>query len=118
MSNLHSEQEGPPHLIKLQYVHHAGLTRREILAIRICADYTRVEAGQIMNISKFTIKNHLDNVISKLRASSAANAIYLVEKSGLISPEVEAEADDLIRRWWATTPHKEQEVPSFGHAQP
>ena len=101
MSDISANREGPPHRARLYFVHLAGLSQREIMVIRICGDYPRLEAAEILNISPHTVKNHIDNVIQKLHANDAANAIYLVQKSGVVTPQIEAEAEHLIARWWA-----------------
>lgn len=70
---------------------HAGagqttpLSEREIEVLRwVQAGKTNYETGQILGISVFTVKNHLQRIFSKLNATNRAHAISKAAGVGLL----------------------------------
>jgi DNA-binding CsgD family transcriptional regulator len=62
------------------------ITERECEILRwIAAGKTNWEIGKILQISEFTVKNHVQSVLKKLSANSRAQAVTMAISAGLIS---------------------------------
>ena len=65
----------------------AGLSSREIEILHLVAlGLTNKEVGRTLNISQFTVRNHLNHISQKLDASDRTEAIFIAMQTGLISP--------------------------------
>jgi DNA-binding NarL/FixJ family response regulator len=65
----------------------AGLSSREIEVLHLVAvGLTNKEVGRTLNISQFTVRNHLNHITQKLDASDRTEAIFIAMQTGLISP--------------------------------
>jgi len=65
----------------------AGLSTREIEVLHLVAlGLTNKEVGRTLNISQFTVRNHLNHITQKLDASDRTEAIFIAMQTGLISP--------------------------------
>jgi DNA-binding CsgD family transcriptional regulator len=65
----------------------AGLSPREIEILHLVAlGLTNKEVGRTLNISQFTVRNHLNHISQKLDASDRTEAIFIAMQTGLISP--------------------------------
>lgn len=65
----------------------AGLSPREIEVLHLVAlGLTNKEVGRTLNISQFTVRNHLNHITQKLDASDRTEAIFIAMQTGLISP--------------------------------
>ncbi|HKO18315.1 MAG TPA: response regulator transcription factor [Acidobacteriaceae bacterium] len=65
----------------------AGLSSREIEVLHLVAlGLTNKEVGRTLNISQFTVRNHLNHIAQKLDASDRTEAIFIAMQTGLISP--------------------------------
>lgn len=65
----------------------AGLSSREIEVLHLVAlGLTNKEVGRTLNISQFTVRNHLNHISQKLDASDRTEAIFIAMQTGLISP--------------------------------
>lgn len=64
----------------------AGLSPREIEVLQLVAlGLTNKEVGRTLNISQFTVRNHLNHITQKLDASDRTEAIFIAMQTGLIS---------------------------------
>ena len=78
---LPREQAKPPGCIRV-------ITDRECEILRwIAAGKTNWEIGKILEISEFTVKNHVQSVLKKLSANSRAQAVTMAISAGLIGEE-------------------------------
>jgi transcriptional regulator EpsA len=61
-----------------------GLTAREFEIMRwVCLGKTNLEIGSILNISSFTVKNHLQSVFRKLNVTNRAQAVIKLGMAGI-----------------------------------
>jgi DNA-binding CsgD family transcriptional regulator len=64
------------------------ITERECEILRwIAAGKTNWEIGKILQISEFTVKNHVQSILKKLSANSRAQAVTMAISAGLIGEE-------------------------------
>jgi transcriptional regulator EpsA len=64
-----------------------GLSRRELEIVRwLCLGKTNQEIGLILNISFFTVKNHLQRIFRKLDVLNRTQAVAKCERLGLNQP--------------------------------
>jgi DNA-binding NarL/FixJ family response regulator len=64
----------------------AGLSARQIEILQLVArGLTNKEVATILNISQFTVRNHLNRITQKLEASDRTEAIFISLQIGLIS---------------------------------
>lgn len=62
------------------------LTTREIEILRLIASgETSAEAGQLLHLSKSTVKNHQRHLYDKLGVTTAAAAVYQAMRQGILS---------------------------------
>jgi transcriptional regulator EpsA len=60
-----------------------GLTQREFEIMRwVCQGKTNLEIGSILNISSFTVKNHLQRIFRKLDVMNRAQAVIKLDIAG------------------------------------
>jgi DNA-binding NarL/FixJ family response regulator len=65
----------------------AGVSPREIEILQLVSKgLTNKEIGKVLNLSQFTVRNHLNHITQKLEASDRTEAIFIALQSGLISP--------------------------------
>lgn len=65
----------------------AGLSARQIEVLQLVArGLTNKEVAKTMNLSQFTIRNHLNHITQKLEATDRTEAIFIALQIGLISP--------------------------------
>jgi len=61
------------------------LSKREIEILNLVKlGLTNAEIGQKLYIDRFTARNHMTNILRKLKARSRAHAVYLALKIGVI----------------------------------
>jgi DNA-binding CsgD family transcriptional regulator len=61
------------------------LTQREIEIVRfICAEYSAIEIGEILDISDRTIDAHRYNIMKKIEAKSTAGIVKYAIKNGIV----------------------------------
>jgi len=64
----------------------AGLSARQIEVLQLVArGLTNKEVGKALNLSQFTVRNHLNHITQKLDATDRTEAIYVALQIGLIS---------------------------------
>lgn len=60
-----------------------GLSLREVEIMRwVCMGKTNLEVGMILDISSFTVKNHLQRIFRKLQVINRAQAVAKMERAG------------------------------------
>lgn len=65
----------------------AGLSLRETEVLQLVATgLTNKEVANTLNISQFTVRNHLNHMAQKLDATDRTEAIFIALQNGLISP--------------------------------
>lgn len=65
----------------------AGLSLRETEVLQLVATgLTNKEVARTLNISQFTVRNHLNHITQKLDATDRTEAIFIALQTGLISP--------------------------------
>lgn len=65
----------------------AGLSVRETEVLQLVATgLTNKEVARTLNISQFTVRNHLNHITQKLDATDRTEAIFIALQTGLISP--------------------------------
>lgn len=65
----------------------AGLSVRETEVLQLVAiGLTNKEVARTLNISQFTVRNHLNHITQKLDATDRTEAIFIALQTGLISP--------------------------------
>jgi DNA-binding NarL/FixJ family response regulator len=65
----------------------AGLSERETEVLQLVATgLTNKEVARTLNISQFTVRNHLNHITQKLDATDRTEAIFIALQTGLISP--------------------------------
>ena len=73
MPRCHAVDDTPDEIL-LQY--DFGLSEREAEVLRwVAAGKTNAEIGSILNISSFTVKNHMQRVFKKLNVLNRAQAV-------------------------------------------
>lgn len=65
----------------------AGLSERqkEILQL-VSTGLTNKEVAQTLQLSEFTVRNHLNHITQKLEVTDRTEAVFIALKTGLISP--------------------------------
>jgi two-component system NarL family response regulator len=64
----------------------AGLSRRERQVLELVAKgLTNKEVANTLQISQFTVRNHLNHVTQKLDVSDRTEAIFIAIQSGIIT---------------------------------
>ena len=62
------------------------LSNREKEVIQwMCRGKTNWEIGQLMNISEYTVKNHVSKILKKIEASNRQHAVAKALEMGLVS---------------------------------
>lgn len=65
----------------------AGLSERQIEVLQLVArGLTNKEVAKTLNLSQFTVRNHLNHITQKLEATDRTEAIFIALQIGLISP--------------------------------
>jgi DNA-binding NarL/FixJ family response regulator len=65
----------------------AGLSSRQIEILQLVAKgLTNKEVARALNLSQFTVRNHLNHITQKLDATDRTEAIFIALQTGLISP--------------------------------
>lgn len=65
----------------------AGLSLRETEVLQLVpTGLTNKEVARTLNISQFTVRNHLNHITQKLDATDRTEAIFIALQTGLISP--------------------------------
>lgn len=65
----------------------ARLSSREVEILQLVATgLTNKEVAKALNISQFTVRNHLNHITQKLDATDRTEAIFIALQTGLISP--------------------------------
>jgi LuxR family quorum sensing-dependent transcriptional regulator len=63
------------------------LTKRETEVLHFVAEgKTNWEIGKILSLSEFSIKDHVHNLTSKLKATNRTQAVAVAIRNGLIIP--------------------------------
>lgn len=81
-------QAFPPHVLKKLADGHmtAGLSEREVEVLQLVArGLTNKDVARTLNLSQFTVRNHLNHITQKLEATDRTEAIYIALHTGLIS---------------------------------
>lgn len=91
VAHLPTQYPVPQESVRLEYedeptpdANMHGLTQREIEIMRwVCLGKTNLEIGSILNISSFTVKNHLQRVFRKLNVMNRAQAVIKLDMAGI-----------------------------------
>jgi DNA-binding NarL/FixJ family response regulator len=81
-------QAFPAHVLKKLSEGHmtAGLSGRELEVLQLVArGLTNKDVARTLNLSQFTVRNHLNHITQKLEATDRTEAIYIALHTGLIS---------------------------------
>jgi DNA-binding NarL/FixJ family response regulator len=63
-----------------------NLSKREIEILElVCKGLTNKEIGNTLHLSQFTVRNHLNNITSKLEATDRTEAAFIAIQTGLVS---------------------------------
>jgi DNA-binding NarL/FixJ family response regulator len=84
LSKKRAEKLEPPHP---QDADHKGLTPRQLQLLGLVADgLTNKEIAAHLNLSQFTVKNHISRVMRQVEAASRSDAVELVRSTGKLAP--------------------------------
>jgi DNA-binding NarL/FixJ family response regulator len=81
-------QAFPAHVLRKLTEGHmtAGLSEREVEVLQLVArGLTNKDVARTLNLSQFTVRNHLNHITQKLEATDRTEAIYIALHTGIIS---------------------------------
>lgn len=87
--SVHAGRRAFPHRIAERLSHErmtAGLSPRELEILQLVAKgLTNKEVANTLNISQFTVRNHLNHITEKLEVTDRTEAIFVAIQTGLIA---------------------------------
>ncbi|HEX9988264.1 MAG TPA: hypothetical protein VGE45_07290 [Chloroflexia bacterium] len=83
-----------------EFLHLKTLTTEELKITYLSQDYDDTVIAEILALNPDIVKDALKNILRKLHVTEKPHAQILVIRSKLITPDIKADIDELLEKWW------------------